>query len=317
MIQMFDETKYKEVNPALDSYLPKEITDLMPDRHFCIDEQGIIHSTFGNIESELFYGIGDFEQLSVFDFATHDISQQIKQAIAACLIENKMVNVEYSFTLSQLKQYFPDATGPSEEQCFEIKIHPTNFVIEEKRLLVCSNRNITERKQMELKLHEMATTDPLTGLYNRRYVMQELESCLQRCKRYNLDVSVIMIDIDYFKKVNDTYGHDIGDLVLIELSHFLKNEVREVDITSRLGGEEFLILILNTQPAQASQIAQRIIKSISEIEITIPGANLSVTVSGGLSQMRKNDDTKEAVLKRADTALYHSKENGRNQLTKN
>jgi diguanylate cyclase (GGDEF)-like protein len=314
---MFDKTKFKEVNPALNNYLPKEITDLMPDRHFCIDEKGIIHRTFGDFESEIFYGIGDFELLSVFEFATREISQQIKQAIADCLIEKKMVNIEYSFTLCQLKEYFPDAAGPSEEQWFEIKIYPTNFVIEEKRLLVCSNSNITESKQMELKLHEMAITDPLTGLYNHSYVMQELESCLQRCKHYNLDVSVLMLDIDYFKKVNDTYGHNIGDLVLIELSRFLKDEVRDADITSRLGGEEFLILLLNTPPTQVSQIAQRLIRSISEIYVAIPGANLSVTVSGGLSQIKQNDHSIEAVLKRVDTALYHSKENGRNQLTKN
>ncbi|WP_028863017.1 sensor domain-containing diguanylate cyclase [Psychromonas aquimarina] len=312
---MLSEMEFKEVNTALNSYLMKKITDVMPDRHFLIDESGIVHCFFGNVRTELFYHIENFELRSVFEFTTSEIALKIKQKIAECLSESKIVSFEYSLSLSELKKLSPTAVGPVKEQWFELKIYPINSLIEKKRVLVCSNRNITERKLMEQKLHEMAVTDPLTGLYNRRHAMQELENCFQRCKRYTIDVSVLMIDIDYFKKINDNYGHDIGDLVLLELSNFLKNEVRKVDIISRLGGEEFLIVMPDSSIAKVEHFTQRLIKKISEIQVATPNGNLSFTVSGGLSQIKPSDISIDTILKRVDTALYHSKENGRNQIT--
>ncbi len=171
-------------------------------------------------------------------------------------------------------------------------------------------------KSLQDLLLETSYRDPLTGLYNRRYMSERIDQEFQRCKRHCRPISIAMIDIDYFKKVNDTYGHDIGDLVLKFLAKELKLNLRKSDIVSRHGGEEFVIVLPETDLENARIVIDKIRKKISEIPISVTdGDNLYVTISGGLAggiipkEMTPND-----ALKLADKNLYEAKNSGRNRI---
>ena len=292
-----------------------DISGFMPDRHFIIDESGIILSHFGNEQPDLFFNIGNMKQRSIFEFSTIEaIGNDLRNAVNKCFSENKMVTLEYSLQLEDFQLLAPGVIGPENRQWFEVKIRPMHSLLNQKRTVVTSTRNITERKLMEQKLHEMAMTDPLTTLYNRRHIMHELERSFERFKRYGTNISVLMLDIDHFKQFNDTYGHGVGDLVLVELAKYLKKAIRKLDVAGRLGGEEFLIIMPDSSVQQVKDVALRLIKGLSELKVSTSEGELSFTVSGGLSEIMKEDLCVDNLLKRADQALYFSKENGRNQV---
>lgn len=150
--------------------------------------------------------------------------------------------------------------------------------------------------------------DQLTGLYNRRKLDQVLSEQIDLASRYDTPFSVLLLDVDFFKKVNDTYGHLMGDQLLQDLSHILTKKIRSVDILGRWGGEEFLIILPNCQLAGAMQLAEKIRLAIAETSFQNVGAR---TVSIGASDYKKGDQV-EQLLQRADHALYQAKKSGRN-----
>ncbi|MEM9838675.1 MAG: PleD family two-component system response regulator [Pseudomonadota bacterium] len=162
---------------------------------------------------------------------------------------------------------------------------------------------------------EMAIIDQLTGLYNRRFLANQGGRLIEEAKSGPQPLACLMVDIDHFKSVNDTYGHDIGDLVLKEVAGRLTTSVRGSDLACRTGGEEFAVLMPKTPRDKAHEIAERVLTAVSSEPVALPdGREISVTVSIGAS-LFKEDDTLATVLKRADEALYQSKANGRNQIT--
>jgi len=184
-------------------------------------------------------------------------------------------------------------------------------------------KELLSRVKKELKYHEMmeelkilASTDPMTKLYNRRYFTQISEHTLDLMKREKKNLSVIMLDIDKFKNVNDTYGHKVGDDVIIALSNKLLEHQRKSDICCRYGGEEFVILLPNTSINGANVLAQKIREDIEALTINISSnKDLKFTVSLGVSQVNlENEYNIELALKRADDALYEAKETGRNRV---
>lgn len=178
---------------------------------------------------------------------------------------------------------------------------------------------VTERTQELLETNEelqsknrrleiLSTTDMLTGLFNRRHIEEQIQIAINRSERYGQDMSLVMLDIDYFKSVNDTHGHDVGDNVLVSIAGILKNNIREVDVAGRWGGEEFIILIqADNRGAMAS--AEKLRTIINDQDHGDAG---NVTASFGCTQYIKND-TINRLIKRADQGLYKAKKNGRNR----
>ena len=162
------------------------------------------------------------------------------------------------------------------------------------------------------QLWEMAVNDSLTGLHVRRYFMAKLQDEILRTDRYKKTLSIIMADLDKFKKVNDTYGHTAGDRVLKSVGSFLKDSIRDVDSIGRYGGEEFIMFLPETSKEAAYVLADRLRIGVSEIEIDkkLPG----VTISLGISTFPEDGKSLNELLDRADAALYQAKENGRNQV---
>ena len=186
--------------------------------------------------------------------------------------------------------------------------------------LLKTNRELLEQKfELELTKEKLVTqsiTDGLSGLYNRHYFNEISKMLYSSSKRENEELSILMLDIDKFKNVNDTYGHSIGDKILVGCSRVFKDIARESDVVIRYGGEEFLILLPKTGLEDALVMAEGIKNSIEDNKIDILNSNLvSVTISIGVSKrIPSSDKDIESIIKRADEALYLAKENGRNRI---
>ncbi|WP_448588477.1 GGDEF domain-containing protein [Thermocrinis sp.] len=171
--------------------------------------------------------------------------------------------------------------------------------------------------ELELKnkeLQELAYNDPLTGLPNRRFFFEHANLIFEEAKRYEKKLSLLVMDIDHFKKINDTYGHDVGDLVLKTFAGLLKGLTRKFDICARMGGEEFAVLLPNTGLDGARTLAERIRNKLASTPIEHGEAIILVTTSIGVSEFRKGMESIDELIKEADMALYKAKEGGRNRV---
>lgn len=176
-----------------------------------------------------------------------------------------------------------------------------------------------ERLQQKLKiaqsnLEKMATTDFLTGIYNNRYFFETGTKELQRAKRFNNSLAVIMIDIDHFKYFNDTFGHAAGDRVLTEIARICQNTLRNIDILARLGGEEFAVILPSTSADNAETVAENLRLAIAAAKLEFLSEKIKITASFGIAGLTAEDRHIESILRRADAALYEAKRAGRNRV---
>ncbi len=175
-------------------------------------------------------------------------------------------------------------------------------------------QDVTEVATYEQKLVEMNMRDSLTGIYNRRFLESKLREEFKRHKRYSRPLSIIMFDIDFFKKVNDKYGHQCGDFILKSVSSMIASQIRNVDFLIRYGGEEFCCLLPETALEPAIGVAERFRKSVMEHDNNFDGKNIKVTISLGVAEIRPNINSPETLLKKVDEALYRAKRRGRNRV---
>ena len=181
-------------------------------------------------------------------------------------------------------------------------------------LLDCllSYRTTQELKRIYV-LEEENITDPLLGIFNRRCLDRRLQEEVLRAKRHKLDLTLLMVDIDNFKLVNDTWGHQVGDLVLQHLTQMLIDDLRQTDILARFGGEEFVILLPHTPEAEACKLAEKLRSVVEKTPLhRIP--ELRMTISIGSSSLHSDDDNGYSLLERADKAMYWAKREGRNRV---
>jgi len=174
--------------------------------------------------------------------------------------------------------------------------------------------DITEQKEMEGELRRLATTDPLTGAFNRRHFLELAEKEIVRTQRHRKDLSVMMIDIDHFKKINDTYGHPAGDDAIKATVDTVRDRVRGIDVVSRFGGEEFVVMLPETASGGGMILAERIRQAIEEMSVFWEDKEIRFTVSIGLTTLQPGERSLEKALKRADDGLYRAKTDGRNRV---
>ena len=175
-------------------------------------------------------------------------------------------------------------------------------------------QDVTELAAYEQRLIEMNIKDALTGVYNRRYLETRLKEECERHRRHARKLSLVMVDIDYFKKVNDTYGHQCGDFVLKGVSAEIASHIRITDCLARYGGEEFCCLLPETELTNAITLAERFRILVESLNLTYQNTNqVNVTISLGVSELADNDSP-ESLLKKADEALYEAKRTGRNRV---
>jgi two-component system cell cycle response regulator len=190
-----------------------------------------------------------------------------------------------------------------------------NELLARVRTQVRRQRYAVELRQSVTATLALAVTDQLTGLYNRRYFDRHLALMLDKAREQDRDMALMLIDMDFFKAVNDTHGHDIGDAVLREFANRLRRNIRGVDLACRFGGEEFVVLMPDTDFRQASGVAERVRMAVAERGFETPELRpLTVTCSVGVALNEHQTDTPEMILKRADVALYRAKREGRNRV---
>lgn len=175
-------------------------------------------------------------------------------------------------------------------------------------------RDVTKQKMLEFKLDHLSRTDPLTGLLNRRAFSNDLKREYSRFKRGGDPYSMILIDIDDFKNINDSYGHANGDIAIKRLAQICKDNLRLHDTTARMGGEEFCVLLPRTDKKTAYLIAEKLRKLVFETPISTELGDIAMTISAGVSVVSSADVDDEALFKRADASLYLAKESGRNSV---
>jgi diguanylate cyclase (GGDEF)-like protein len=179
-------------------------------------------------------------------------------------------------------------------------------------------KKIARNKQIEMdavmvQASEVAHVDPLTFLVNRRTIIKELQDEVLRAERYQSMLSVSVVDVDNFKAVNDTYGHPVGDEVLRQVAHQLRESIHHPDIVGRYGGEEFLIILPNSNSKAAAEQAGRLCKQVRETVVKAKGNEVNITISIGVAQFRVGVDTWDSLLNHADNAMYEAKNDGRDR----
>ncbi|MFK2823863.1 diguanylate cyclase [Arcobacter sp. YIC-80] len=215
-----------------------------------------------------------------------------------------------ALTLSYLISYKYKKIENEKINALNDKIKAQSLLNEKNKLLKITNEKSEELKVLNKRLEELSITDKLTSLYNRTKIDDTLQRQLKYTKRYNEDFSLILIDIDFFKKINDTYGHQVGDTILKEFAQILKDNIRQTDTVGRWGGEEFIIICPKTNLEEANIVSQKI---KNKIEKTSFSTINNCTASFGISTYKKGLDIKD-IVKNADEALYKAKSNGRNTI---
>ncbi|MBS1145025.1 MAG: Response regulator [Proteobacteria bacterium] len=173
---------------------------------------------------------------------------------------------------------------------------------------------VLETKRLMENLRDSTLRDPMTGLNNRRFLEEYVETLVSSVQRKRAHVAILMLDLDYFKMVNDTYGHDAGDAVLKALATLLKQSVRASDLVIRYGGEEFLIILVDSEGEAADNVAEKIRHAVESLKVQVAGITLQKTISIGIADFPTDSDTFWQAVKFADVALYQAKERGRNRI---
>ncbi len=175
---------------------------------------------------------------------------------------------------------------------------------------------VLEAKRLMEHLRESSLRDAMTGLYNRRFLEEYVTTLVAASQRRGSPFSILMLDLDYFKQVNDTFGHEAGDKVLKTLAEILQKSVRSSDLVIRYGGEEFLIVLVDTEVEAALKVSEKIRAKVEETRVSLPGTSLQKTISIGVAELPGDADTFWQVVKYADVALYQAKTRGRNQVVR-
>lgn len=290
------------------------MSSVMTGCYFVMDENGSMIMVAGNENIRNFLFTGDLDDKHISDVFREDMTELLIETSIAVIEYEKPIKYEYSLNIKD----HDEVDGEIEVEnivWFELEVSPLDSAILGLPGVICSVRNTTDQKMADLNLKEKETVDALTKLFNRRQMMAELTHSFKCFRRYSAPVTLLLLDIDEFKNINEKYGHETGDKVLIKLSEFLLEQLRDLDIVGRVGGEEFLILMPESTLDQINPVAERLLAGIRNLEINVDGQDISFTASGGLSELKESDQSFDESLKRADMALYWSKIHGRNKVS--
>lgn len=241
-------------------------------------------------------------QLTLNDWNVTLETTDLRQQLNNVLVGNQTIMIETKHRTS-------------DGHMLDVEVSINALDIDGERFLFCASRDITERKILQRQLEQQARIDYLTKVSNRGYFMLQAEQELTRSQRYGSKLSLLMLDIDNFKRINDTYGHKSGDIVLQKLIEVCRNTMRLADIIGRVGGEEFAILLPETDQHQAHEVAERLREHIAAEAVEIlNGTSIHFTVSIGVSMLDHDCNLIDTLLSNADEALYKAKNAGRNQV---
>ena len=281
----------------------------LPDPMFIIDIDGTYVDIIGGAERSLYDSSRFLIGKRLHDILPEPVANRFLNTIKKAIRLNRLQTVEYELSSSDC--FGNRSDGPAGKQWFEGRISPIRIDCYRTPCVVWVAINISDRKRTERELKRFSEIDELTGANNRRYFMRAFEYELNRFKRHHSPAAIAMMDIDHFKDVNDTYGHPCGDKTLVEFVRMIKLKLRKTDIFARIGGEEFALLMVNTNLSSAEIMIQRLLREIKQMKITFERYEFAITVSIGLTEILQEDESICRPMSRADNALYKAKTSGR------
>lgn len=295
-------TTQSTLDSALQSQLAATI-EATPDGVALIDPQGGFR--YLNPAGRALLGLGVDEELSLFtllDFCPAEVRTHIQENALPTTVAIGQWSGE-----TELKDR-TERTVPVRLVFFAHKESDATV-----SLLSLIIRDISDQKRREAELAHLAHHDALTGLFNRRRFQEELDNRLAHVRRYGGHGTLLLLDIDGFKSVNDTFGHQTGDVLLTALGNLLQEQLREVDLVARLGGDEFAVLLYTPDTQQSVAVAGRLLDAVRSHTTTVNHRTLRCTISIGVALFPEHGSTTETIMERADLALYRAKNNGRDQ----
>ncbi|WP_417614974.1 diguanylate cyclase [Oceanisphaera sp.] len=237
-------------------------------------------------------------------FLTPESQQRFAEFFAALKTEREIDNIVLEMQCKNGSTFYVSTSATS------LKDQQGHFAIARTSMF-----DISDRIRLEKELEQLANIDVLTQISNRRHFYERGEAEFQRAQRYQHALALLMFDIDYFKRINDTHGHDGGDIVLKQLASQVHDSLRTLDVFARFGGEEFIVLLPELSAEQAERVAERLRQQIADMQIALPsGETISITVSIGFAMLSPTETHLDDFIKKADLALYQAKEQGRNQV---
>ncbi|MEF1291194.1 sensor domain-containing diguanylate cyclase [Vibrio sp. M260118] len=292
------------------------ILNTLPQFIFIVTESGTYIEAFGN---DSFTTTPGFDNKKLIGYSIHDLFDEQRAKNFSVLISRAISTgteqlVKYGFTRGET---FPIVGFPEvrSDVWYEGVIRPLDIEYKGEKTILWSVKNITQQISLENELRYLSETDELTGVTNRRSLMKMMQFSFEQAKTTHQVGCLLLLDVDHFKHVNDSYGHQVGDNVLKHLSQVCSTHLREKDIFCRFGGEEFAVLLPNTDEELGFYIAERLRLAIETTPCKIGMSEVSVTASIGVSAFKPNDLSEDMVVGRSDKALYHSKSRGRNRTT--
>ena len=281
----------------------------LPTLTFVYDEKGNYLEIMGNNLDLFVMEPSKMIGKNVREVLPPDVAALFVQSIQAVLQSNQTKVFEYQLRLRNGKKLW-----------FEGRL----AILEQKSdgggKVICVTSEVTDRVELFKQVEHMAIQDPLTNCFNRRHFLSQAESEVSRGVRYNRPVSLMMIDIDHFKRINDRYGHPVGDQVLIGLVNLIRNSIRTIDILGRYGGEEFILLLPETDISGAIVVAEKLRRAVERSGIATSQGFIPITISAGVSCVDHVKDRKystDGLISEADEALYQAKMHGRNRVRAN
>ncbi len=285
------------------------ILSTLPDPAFVLTRSGRCAGIFGGRDARHPHEGGIVEGRSLGDVLTQRKTAWFLAQVEIALTTRMLQVVEYQ--LADTDMLAPKGEDAAPPVWFEGRIQALDFRVDGEEAVLWVATNISERHELEQRLLTQSRVDPLTGLWNRRKFDDVANQELERARRYAEPVSLLILDIDHFKAINDTHGHQTGDAVLIEIAAILRCGTRASDCVARWGGEEFAILMPETDGVEAARAADNI---RAAVEVNLFACGMPVTVSVGISAFRAGADDLDDLIRRADDALYRAKAAGRNRI---
>lgn len=283
--------------------------EALPDPFFIMDCDGNYLEVLGGNARQL-YNDGSFlKGKNVKEIFDKELSDFFVSTISEVIESKQLKIVQYEMTAQHLL-----SDVDFESNWYEGRVTPIQDPTGKTKAVVWIAINITEKKQLENQLRDLSEKDPLTGLYNRRFFDKAVNQHFAHYQRHRAIFSLAFIDIDFFKKINDSFGHDIGDQVLQQLAELVIPELRVNDLFARFGGEEFILLLPNTSQDAAVKLVERLRQKIKAYSLNTKLGRVAFTVSIGLTEITEADSGYQAIISRADAALYQAKEGGRDQI---
>lgn len=292
------------------SRLLEAVARSLADPIFVIDYDGHYIDVIGGDGEDVRQSAADLLGRSIHEVLPLDVADKFLALIRSAIDECRVQTSEFLLPANHHNR-----RGTSAAQWFEGRISPVNC--EQQTLPICvawTIADITRRKQLEQRLRSQADTDELTGLFNRRLFLRRTTEELARAHRYGRELHLALIDLDHFKHINDQFGHPVGDALLKHVSRILEQELRQSDLLARIGGEEFAVLLPDTNAEQALELMRRLQSQIRAFPLELHDTLLPITFSVGITSVQHTDQEPTDLLKRVDQMLYRAKNLGRNRI---